>query len=225
MVGVTWNRHFFSRALFVVALLLAGTVGHAQVEGGAAWARGTAAELTRQGREHVKNGDDALAARRFAEALRLDPTYAPAYLELAAARERAGDWLEAERTYGAAIDHVPAFVAAFRGRAALLRRLGKRAGEIADLEAVARLAESPETLRELAEGYVEDRSWPAALARWRKILALAEGNADPRWVREATVHIRALVLLCGELDPVADGATRRDWVRRAEASVAKRRGM
>jgi tetratricopeptide (TPR) repeat protein len=206
-------------------LLTTWPAPRAHAEGGADWAGGTAAELTRQGREHAKNGDEALAIRRFADAVRLDPTYAPAYLELGAARERTGDWMEAERTYAVAIEHVPAFVAAFRARAALLRRMGKPAAAIADLETVARLAEGPESLRDLAERYAEDQAWPAALASWRKLLAIAEKTTDERLAHEAAVHIRALVVLCGELDPVTDGATRRDWVRRAEASVAKRRGM
>jgi len=37
-----------------------------------------------------ERGDDAVATRRFVDAVQLDPTYGPAYLELAAARERAG---------------------------------------------------------------------------------------------------------------------------------------
>src|SRR5258707_11119643 len=113
------------------------------------WATGTAAELTRQGREHVKNGDAELATRRFAEAIALDPTYGPAYLELGAARERAGDVREAERTYGVAIDRVPNFAPALRARAALLGRLGQSDRAIADLEAVTRLDEGPEAVRDL----------------------------------------------------------------------------
>jgi tetratricopeptide (TPR) repeat protein len=192
---------------------------------GAGWTSGSAAELVRQGQEHAKRGDEALATRRFADAVQIDPTYGPAFLELAAARERAGDLLEAERTYDVAIRNVPDFVAAYRARAALLHRLGESDREIADLETAVRLTDAPDPLRDLAQRYVEDRAWPAALATWRKILASAERHADDRLVHEATVQIRALVILSAELDPVAGGASSHDWVRRSEASVAKRRGL
>lgn len=202
-----------------MALLVAS---RARAEG---WASGTAAELTRQGREHVKSGDADLATRRFAEAIALDPTYGPAYLELGALRERAGDVREAERTYGVAIERVPNFAPALRARAALLGRLGQSDRAIADLEAVTRLDEGPEALRDLAAHYVELRAWPAALGTWRKILAIAGQAGDEQLTHEATLQIRALVVLAAELDPVSAGTTSRDWVRRAEASVAKRRGM
>jgi tetratricopeptide (TPR) repeat protein len=196
-----------------------------RAQGDAAWASSAAAELTRQGREHAKSGDDALAMRRFADALHLDPSYGPAYLELAAARERAGDLAEAERTYSAAIEHVPNFVAAFRARAALLRRMGELTREMADLEHLARFAEGPDTLQALAKRYVENKAWPAALATFRRLRIYAEQSGDEQSARESAVQIRALMVLCGELDPVMAGAGQRDWVRRAVASVARRRGM
>jgi tetratricopeptide (TPR) repeat protein len=192
---------------------------------GSAWSNSSAAELVRQGLEHAQKGDEALATRRFAEAIQLDPSYGPAYLELAGARERAGDLLEAERTYDVAIRNVPEFVAAYRARAALLHKLGESERELADLETAVRLSDAPDPLRDLATRYVEDRAWPAALATWRKMLASAERASDERLLREASVQIRALVILCGELDPVAGGASSRNWVRRAEATVARRRGL
>lgn len=192
---------------------------------GSGWASNTAAELVRQGQEHARNGNDAIAARRFVDAIQLDPTSGPAYLELAATRERSGDLLEAERTYDVAIRSVPDFAAAFRARAALLHRLGESEREVSDLETAARMSDATDVLRDLAQRYVEDRAWPAALATWRKILVSAEKRSDERLVHDATLQIRALVILCGELDPVAGGATSRDWVRRSEAIVAKRRGL
>src|SRR3954466_3072698 len=92
-----------------------------------------ASELTRQGLEHAHEGNDDLAVRRFVEALSLEAHHGPAYLALAAARERAGDLEEAARTYDLAIEHVPGFAAAYRARAALRRRKGEQEGEIADL--------------------------------------------------------------------------------------------
>jgi hypothetical protein len=77
----------------------------------------------------------------------------------------------------------------------------------------------------LAKRHVEDRAWPAALATWRRVLAKTETKGDRRLADDARIQIRALSILCSELDPVFDGASSRDWVRRAEATVAKRRGM
>jgi tetratricopeptide (TPR) repeat protein len=211
-----------SIGLMVMLLLVTSTAARAEGNGG--WSSSTAAELTRQGREHAQNGDDALAMRRFSDAVRLDPSYGPAYLELAAARERAGDLVEAERTYDVAIEHIPSFVPAFRARAALLRRMGEYAREMSDLEHLARVAEGADTLRALAARYVEDRAWPAALATFRRLRALGEQSGDEQLVRESTVQVRALAVLCAELDPVVGGARHPNWVRRALASVARRRG-
>jgi tetratricopeptide (TPR) repeat protein len=183
------------------------------------------AELTRQGREHAAQGDDALAIRRFDEAVRLDPSYAPAYLELAAARERAGDFTEAERTYDVAIEHVPNFIAAVRARAALLHRIGEAARELADLERLAHIAEGPDTLRALGHGYIEQKAWPAALAVFRRLRSFAEERGDEALARDAALQVRALMVLSAELDPVAAGRSHHDWVRRAIASAARRRSM
>jgi tetratricopeptide (TPR) repeat protein len=218
----------FSWTGAALALLLATVApGRARADSpaGGPWTSGAAAELTRQGKDHVVRGNEELAVRRFVEAIEIDPTFGPAYLELGAARERAGDFAEAERTYNVAIEHVPQFLLAFSARAALLHRMGRLDRELSDLETIVRLAESADVLRDLARRYVEDRAWPAALATWRRMLALEEKLGDERAQREATIQIRALVILCAELDPVAGGASSRDWVRRAEASVARRRGM
>lgn len=214
-------------------------IGVARAEGGAPAAEtvvpagergpvsfgGMAAELTRQGHEHAQRGDEEVAIRRFVEAIQLDSTYGPAYLELAAARERAGDFGEAERTYNVAIERVAGFAAAFRGRAALHGRLGQGDEQLADLEMAARLAETPDVLRDLAQRYVEAHAWPAALAVYRRSGALAEKLGDERAMHDASVHVRALSILAGELDPVSSGASSPNWVRRAEASVARRLGI
>jgi tetratricopeptide (TPR) repeat protein len=216
-------------------LLVSGFIGLARAEGGAAsGARppletvsfgSMADELTRQGREHARRGDEQVAIRRFVEAIQLDPAYGPAYLELAAARERTGDFTEAERTYGVAIERVTGFAAAFRARAALHGRLGRGEEQLADLEMAARLSETPDVLRDLAQKYVEARAWPAALAVYRRSGALAEKRGDERAMRDASLHVRALSILAAELDPVSFGASSPNWVRRAEASVARRLGI
>jgi tetratricopeptide (TPR) repeat protein len=185
----------------------------------------TAMELTRQGREHAERGDLQVAIHRFVEAIKLDGTYGPAYLELAVVRERTGDWLEAEHTYDVAIERLPQFAVFFRARAALHGKLGQADRELADLEAASRLSDAPDVLSDLAQSYIKARAWPAALAVYRKYLAQAQKLGDERALHDASVHVRALAILCGELDPVALGATSRDWVRRAEASVARRLGI
>jgi tetratricopeptide (TPR) repeat protein len=221
---VSFRYAFAAKSIGWVALLLLTALTPARAEGDGGWASSTAAELTRQGREHAQSGDDALAMRRFADAVRLDPSYGPAYLELAAARERAGDFVEAERTYDVAIEHIPSFVAAFRARAALLRRMGELRREMADLEHLALVDEGPDTLRALAARHVENRAWPAALATFRRLRWLAEQRGDEQLARETTVQLRALAVLSAELDPVVAGAQHHDWVRRAVASIARRKG-
>src|SRR5262249_9645937 len=124
-----------------------------------------------------------------------------------------------------AIRSVPDFVAAYRARAALLHKFGESERELADLETAVRLTDAPDPLRDLAERYVEDRAWPAALATWRKLLVTAERRGDASLIREAGVQIRALATLSAELAPVPQGATSKNWVRRSEATVARRRGI
>jgi tetratricopeptide (TPR) repeat protein len=224
MLGFALVRCLPIASALVMSAIFTAPCHDARAEG-SAWARDTAVELVRQGLEHARNGDDELAARRFMDAIQLEPTLGPAYLELASVRERSGDLREAERTYDVAIRSVPGFVAAFRRRAAVLHRLGDAVHELADLEEAARLTDEPDVLLDLARRHVEDRAWPAALATWRKVLAKTEAKGDRRLVEDARIQIRALGILCSELDPVSEGASSRDWVRRAEASVAKRRGM
>jgi tetratricopeptide (TPR) repeat protein len=181
-----------------------------------------APELTRQGQAHAHDGDNDLAIRRFLEALTLDPGYGPAYLELGAARMRGGDLQEAQRTYDLAIERIPNFAAAYRARAALKRRMGETEAEIEDLEMATKLAETPETLRELAGRYVETKAWPAALATWRRMSAFAEVRGDQALRHEASTKMRALQLLCAELDPVT-GVSQRGWARHSLASIARHR--
>jgi len=216
------------------AILLGVAGGHARADGRAGGSVAAvspasfgsmAGELTRQGREHAERGDDEVAIRRFVEAIQLDSTYGPAYLELAAARERAGDFDEAERTYDVAIERVAGFAAAFRGRAALHGRLGQSEQQLSDLEMAARISETLDVLRDLAQKFVEARAWPAALAAYRRFGALAEKLGDERAMRDASVHVRALSILAAELDPVSSGASSPNWVRRAEASMARRLGI
>lgn len=219
------RRRRAARGLFLALLLLAAPLSAAAKDNDDTTVSSSASELTRQGREHASRGDDALAMRRFVDALRLDPSYGPAYLELGAARERSGDWAEAERTYDVAIEHVPNFVGALRARAALFHRLGEFSNEVTDLERLTRLAEGPETLRALATRHIEDRAWPAALATYRRLFLFAEKAGDEDLAREARTQIRGLAVLAAELDPITAGAHHDVWERRAIAAIAKRRGI
>jgi tetratricopeptide (TPR) repeat protein len=222
---VPFPRSAFAKIVIAVTLTVGTSATTARAEGSGPGPSPVAAELTRQGRDHATRGDDALAVRRFDEAVRLDPSYGPAYLELAAARERAGDFTEAERTYDVAIEHVPNFIAAFRARAALLHRIGETARELADLEHLAQIAEGSDSLRALGNGYAEHKAWPAALAVFRRLRAFADEQGDDALGREASMQVRALMLLSAELDPVVAGRSHHDWVRRALASAARRRPM
>ena len=85
----------------------------------ASWATLQAVEMTRQGREHATHGDTSVGMRRFLEAIKFDPTYAPAYLALGQLHEATGDPAEAERAYSMGIDHVARWADGLRARAKL----------------------------------------------------------------------------------------------------------
>src|ERR1700722_20974902 len=83
-------------------------------------------ELVREARAHEAAHEDGLAARRYMEALALDPTCEEAYLGLGELRERTGEMREAERVYSVALAHAPQLKAALLGRARAERTLGAR---------------------------------------------------------------------------------------------------
>jgi hypothetical protein len=56
---------------------------------------------------------------------------------------------------------------------------------------------------------------------WRRFAHQAE-EADDAVRAEAVLQVRALMLLTGEVDPVAAGARSRSWVRRSLAHIARR---
>jgi tetratricopeptide (TPR) repeat protein len=178
------------------------------------WATRRAQDLTDQGKSHRAGGRVELATARFLEALQLDGTYEPAYLELAQLREAVGDAAEAERTYSLGIAHVPGFLAAYEGRARVRRRAGRVHDALEDLEEAARLAPSdPGILEGLVTAYIEAKALPAALAVSRRLCGLARASGEPDRVRAAEVRERALRTLVGELDPVAAGRDGRGPVR------------
>ena len=78
----------------------------------------SADDLVAQAHEHEAANDDAVAVRRYTEALSIDATHPAAWLGLGALQMRLGDAGEAERVYAAALERVPLLRAALRGRAA-----------------------------------------------------------------------------------------------------------
>ncbi|MFT3772196.1 MAG: tetratricopeptide repeat protein [Minicystis sp.] len=188
------------------------------------WATAQAAELSRQARDHASRGEAETAVTRYVEALRLDPTYAAAYLGLASLYEARGDVKEAERTYAVGLDHVPGFADALAARGRLRARLHRPEEAIADLEAAAALTpEALPLLRDLTAVYVTARALPAALAVSRRMAAVAEAQQDAAALTEAKVRVKALSLLVAEADPVTAGRSGRGAVRSALALAGKRR--
>ncbi len=189
-----------------------------------AWGSPAVDELVREARAHEAAHEDAVAARRYTEALALDPTCEDAYLGLGALRARLGDAREAERVYSFALEHAPADKRALVGRARARRALGERLEAEQDLEAYVGAAPDLDALRELAAWYGEDGGHAAELSAWRKILGYADRTGDAPLAREARTMVRALQLLIGPADPVASPPSPASAIRRALSSVARRTG-
>lgn len=208
----------FRRAagLPVAAFVLA--VGTPTAHGDLGWATRQAAEMTRQGRDHLSHGDVFIGAQRVREALEFDPTYAPAYLALAQSCETNGDLREAELVYSVGIEHVARWAEGLRARARLRTRLGRSVEALADLEAAAAIEPNDVPLLvELEEAYVARRLLAAALAAARRCEAVLCRSGDASAASEARVRVRALAFLVGDLDPVNAGARNRGLARSALA--------
>jgi tetratricopeptide (TPR) repeat protein len=163
-----------------------------------------------------------LALAELNEAIRFDPSFGDAFLELARLRERIGDLAEAERVYDQAA-RLPAVRAeALFGRARVVKARGHDDEAFRDLEASVELQPQRRSLALLAEWYVQRRAWPAALVAWRRVLASYDGEPGPDRDR-VRVRVQALVLLAAESDPVVGGAAHSPgWVRRSLARMAKK---
>lgn len=207
----------------LIPLLLAAWV-HAAFAEEPSWATAQATELSRQARDHLAKGEPEVAVSRFLEAVKLDPTYGPAYLGLAAQYEARGDYREAERTYAVGLDHVPGFGEALVARARLRAKLKRPEEAAADLEAAVSLdPEARSALKELAAAYVSARALPAALAVTRRLAAVAEAQKDAAAAGDARLKARVLAMLVGDADPVTAGKRGRGAVRSAIAGVTRRR--
>jgi len=199
-----------------------GGLGVARVLGSAPAAASSATELVREARQHEAAREDDVAARRYTEALALDPTCDEAYLGLGALRLRLGDAKEAERVFSTALSHVPDLRAAQVGRARARRAQGALSAADIDLEDVTRTDSDGTILRELATWYAAEGNTLAELSVWRRLRALAERHpGEPAILSEARLTVRALEILIGSLDPVA--APGRSAVRRGMSRMDRRR--
>jgi tetratricopeptide (TPR) repeat protein len=183
--------------------------------------RRVAAEHAHKARTLAARGDTALALAQYAEALRHDETYGPAWLGFGQLREALGDPQQAELAYSRAADFAESRSAALEARSALRSRSGRFDEALVDLQAATDLAPTPERLELLGQRYAERRAWAAALATWRRLLDLVQPDSDR--AQRARVEIRALTILSAELDPVTGGAHERGWVRAALRRIALRR--
>jgi tetratricopeptide (TPR) repeat protein len=196
-------------------------LGLAAAGGDRAAAAPSGDELVRQARAHEAARDDDLAARRYTEALTIDPTNGDAWLGLGTLRMRLGDAAEAERVFAAALARVPGLSAALAKRAEARWALGRRADAEADLESYAEANADTDAYRRLGAWFGVDGRWSAQLATWRRLLALAVQADNQDLVHEAERTVRALVIVVDGADPAAsppDG----DETRRALAAIARR---
>ena len=215
-----WGR----RAQRCVAIGWGFSVVATLATGGDAAAGTSSDELVRQARAHEAAHEDDLAARRFNEALRLDPTSADAYLGLGALRLRLRDAREAERVFAVALEHLPGLHAALAGLARARWALGLHDAAAQELELYT-AAEPTDigALRELAGWYGEQGLTPAALTAWRRVVVIAATRADAVQAREARTMVRALQLLVGPADP-ATSPIAPNAARRVIAAAALRGG-
>lgn len=160
-------------------------------------------ELVRQARVQEAAHEPDIAARRYMDALSVDPLSASAWIGLGSLRMMLDDPEEAERVYTAAIDHIPTLAPALAGRARARWKLGKhRAAEI-DMQRYTDETSDQGAMRELSSWYSTDGRLPAELALWRRLQAMAIGRDDSVAVGEARPMILALMLLVSTADPVS----------------------
>lgn len=197
-------------------------LAHAVPRGVRHWSAEAAERLVERARLHEARQQSERALVAYTEALQMDTTYAPAWLGLGRLRARRGDLAEADRVLSQAA-RLPEIAAdALTERARVRRRLGQLADAQHDLESALTIEPTLERARELSSWYVERRAWLPALQLWRRLDAELEqrGASDDR--DEARLHIRALMVLADDTDPVASGAEASDWVRRSLARIAHR---
>jgi len=196
-------------------------IGVAIGVGAPAYASSSADELVRQARSHEAAHEEDVAARRYTEALTIDPLHADAWMGLGDLRVKLGEAPEAERVYSAAIERIPSLWVARSRRAHVRWGLGRHADAEQDLEAYADAKGEAAAYRELAGWFGDDGRVPAQLATWRHLLSMATHTGDAPAAKEAERMVRALVVLADGADPAAS-PTDTDETRRGLARMAAR---
>lgn len=213
-----WRRTRVTPCVVALALAL-GVPRGAQAD---SFVRRLAAQALERGVMQEARGDVAQALTSYDEAVRTDSTFGAAALRLGSLRERMGDKAEAELLYTRAASTLDGRADALYARALLRASANQRAEALSDLAASVAHQPTPERLHLLGSWYVEQRTWPAALAVWRALLAGAQASGDAAALREAQVTVAALSWLASDTDPVAAGISSPDWVRRSLARTARR---
>ncbi len=227
-----WRQPPYRRVVWACCCLVAAVSAPiaAYADAPVPWATRRAAELTASGERLAAGGapDDALVAYR--DAIAMDPTYGPAFMHLAAAREAAGDPVEAERVLSMALERIPDYAEARQMRATLRERRGDGAGAVADLELAVDDRPSDLALHgRLVDACVRAGALPRALAAARRWAAAAATSGDEVARKRAAQTAAALTMVVDRADPVSSAEGRGDvrallgaWARRQHQSPAPR---
>ena len=179
--------------------------------------------LLARARRFSTHGNVLSALATYSRAVALNSQCGAATLELASLRARLGDFSEAERLFNRAVHlraHAPE---AFKARAVMRRKQGQRAAALSDLgAAVAMRPDDIENIRLLADWFIEERAWPAALAQCRALVRILDERQQASELEQAELRVRALAIMAAETDPVAEGAASENWVRRSLSKLARR---
>lgn len=180
-------------------------------------------ELVERGERHERAGRYADAVAAYTEAVRLDPSNGEALLSLGHVRVEMNDLREAEEVFSAAVRLPDVAARALRQRARLKNGRGRSDDALRDLEsAVAMSPEETAWAEELADWYVARRAWLPALALYRRLAGDSRGTPLEK---HAELEVRALRVLCGDLDSVTRGrAPDNTFTRRAISRLADRLG-
>lgn len=171
-------------------------------------------ELIRQGEVHEANRMWDIAAKRYSDALQLNPTSEDAYLHLGHLRTSTGDMREAVRVYSVGLSQIPATRSLIRARATAHTMLHEYDDAAEDLKSLG--DEDLTVLFELAQTYRHTQQTLGELMVWRKIAMRTQAAQH----LNAVLMVKALQTLAGELDVVTrPGVTK--GVRATMAALAR----
>jgi tetratricopeptide (TPR) repeat protein len=163
-------------------------------------------ELIRQGEVHEANRMWDIAAKRYTDALLLNPASESGYLHLGALRASTGDLREAVRVYTVGLQQIPATRSLIHARAKTLVSLKQYQDAAEDLKSLG--DDDAQTLKELASTYRQTQQTLGELAVWRRIYERSDGQERAN----ARLMVMALQAIAAELDavshPVLPGAAR-----------------